>query len=82
MPAIEFKWSEKGCDVMTMVWVPNYPQNQSEHDADRACKSTRRNTPRFARSTLGSANYGASGRSAENEQIIDPQNALEKGNKC
>jgi len=38
MPAIEFKCPEKGCDVMTTIWVPNYPQHQSEHDADRACK--------------------------------------------
>ncbi len=38
MPAIEFRCPEKGCDEMKMVWVPNYPQHQSEHDADRACK--------------------------------------------
>jgi hypothetical protein len=38
MPAIEFKCPEKGCDVMTQVWVPNYPQHDSEHNADAACK--------------------------------------------
>jgi len=38
MPAMKFKCPEKGCHVMTEIWVPNYPQHQSEHDADRACK--------------------------------------------
>lgn len=46
MPAIEFKCPEKNCDTMTTVWVPNYPQHQSEHDADRACK---KHTAKYAK---------------------------------
>jgi hypothetical protein len=37
MPPMEFKCPERGCKQMTTVWVPNFPQHQSEHDADAAC---------------------------------------------
>lgn len=37
MGVIKFKCPEKGCDVMSDVWVPNYPQHDSEHNVDAAC---------------------------------------------
>jgi len=39
MPAMTFRCPEKGCDEMVECWVPNYPQHQSEHDANTACKT-------------------------------------------
>jgi len=41
MPAIQFKCPEKGCDKMKFVWVPNYPQHDSEHNADASCPEHR-----------------------------------------
>lgn len=38
MPAMKFKCPEKGCEVMVDVWVPNYLQHDSEHNADAARK--------------------------------------------
>lgn len=38
MSVVKFKCPERGCSVTTDVWVPNYPQHESEHNADAACK--------------------------------------------
>ncbi len=37
MPAIKFKCPEKGCETMVEVWVPDYPQHETEHNMDAAC---------------------------------------------